>query len=278
MYISFVCSSCSHKMKVPVSFAGKKVKCLQCTAMALVPQPEPARAAALERATPSNSPEGIVFTCPSCGTCFEVAVDLAGKPIRCRECEEWGRVPLAAGEDEAEEEGEEEEGLVATLEAPALSSEGSGSHTPQATEDERVFYRKHGVLVSNGRVVVGENSYPLAGISAAQKSWREHLEYRFRPVFAALCVVAVLGLAGLLLGALSAAGHQRSVGPWVVGLLLTTPVAVVCGILGGGWVRRRSHRLILVNAGIEVQALESDNAVLVADVLEAVNEALKYRK
>jgi hypothetical protein len=272
MHIPFVCPSCSHKMKVPVSFAGKKVKCLQCTALALVPVPEPAATAAVPVAD-TSSPEGIVFTCPSCGACFEVAADLAGKSIRCRECNEWARVPAAAGEDEAPDEE-----LVAVDLTPAAAPEGSGSHTPLAAEGEQVFYRRHGVLVTDTRLAVGGSTYSLADVSAAQKAWREHLEYRFRPVFAALCVLSVAALAALLVGALSASGRHGSVGPWLVGMLLAVPAVVGCGILGGGRVRRRTHHLVLVRSGVEVKVLESDNAVLVSDVFDAVNQAVAARK
>jgi hypothetical protein len=268
MHIPFVCPSCSHKMKVPESFAGKKVKCLQCTAVALVPVPEPAPAgaAATEPAPPAN----IAFTCPSCGSTFDVAADLAGKTIRCRECEEWERVPLPAGQEEAEDAHEE---VVRAVAAP----EGSASHTPLPAGQEKVFYRRHGVLVTNLRVALAGHDYSLPTVSAARKAWRDVLEYRFRPALAALCVLCVAAVAVFLVGTLSAGTGGRPVLPWLAGVLLSIPPAVVCGLLGGGWVRRRIHRLVLVSSGVEVQVLETENAVLVSDVFDAISQAIAAR-
>jgi hypothetical protein len=36
----------------------------------------------------------IVFKCGECGESFEVDESLAGKAIRCRECDQYGKVPL----------------------------------------------------------------------------------------------------------------------------------------------------------------------------------------
>jgi hypothetical protein len=269
MHIRFVCPSCGHKTNVPDSFAGKKVKCVKCSALAPVPEPAPGpEAPAAPAAEPA--PADVPFTCPSCGAHFEVSADLAGKTIRCRECEEWERVPPRPGEGPAA--ADEVTGVAA---AATTNIDASGSHTPHPTEEETVYYRRHGVLVTDRRVATEAQTHWLADVTAARAAWREVLEYRFRPLFAALCVVSVLGMIACLVGTLSAGASNRGgVLPWLVGLLAAIPPAVAFGFLGGGWVRRRFHRLVLVSSDLEVQVFESENGVLVSDVLESVEKAV----
>src|SRR5947209_2751516 len=108
------CASCGSRLKANEKLAGKKTKCPKCKAVLVVPDAgasiEAVAAALLAtvKETPSRtsntvpSPEirnGIKFVCPFCDEVYQVAREMAGRPILCRNCRASSQVAVPVETD-----------------------------------------------------------------------------------------------------------------------------------------------------------------------------------
>lgn len=109
MFIRFACPQCKKGLKVPASFAGKRVKCAACQKPIQVPAaPPPAATPAhaeelaaqvfgdgpkpVEEKAPEGAP--IKFKCYYCDDDITMPADLAGKQVPCPSCRRIVKVPL----------------------------------------------------------------------------------------------------------------------------------------------------------------------------------------
>jgi DNA-directed RNA polymerase subunit RPC12/RpoP len=133
MTIRITCTSCGSKLKARDNLAGKQTRCPRCKTMLLVQPPSDAmesvaaKLLASVEETPSRKSVlvpsneivgGIEFVCPFCEERYQVAQEMAGRSILCRNCRASANVPALPDPDE-----------FAFLLAPRGKKEPSGSTT-----------------------------------------------------------------------------------------------------------------------------------------------------
>ncbi len=82
--IIFSCKHCSHQIKVPDNYAGKKGRCHNCQNIVEVPSKS--------EVTPAANVK-IKFLCTSCGQKIGALKEWAGKMVKCPKCGEINEVP-----------------------------------------------------------------------------------------------------------------------------------------------------------------------------------------
>jgi hypothetical protein len=122
----------------------------------------------------------------------------------------------------------------------------------QKTESEKTFLLTNGATVTNSRIIVPGKTYAMAGITsvrstviAAKRGWA--------------IITAVIGL--ILLGSPDRA----------VGVLL-----LIVGIIWAASLKD-NHAVTLSSASGEVHAVISKDSTYIANIVQAVNEAIVYR-
>lgn len=88
MPIRVACPSCSYTDTVPDEAAGKQIKCPHCRVPLVIGSKEPESPKATPKRIPAHS-----VKCPTCQSRFMVDTSLAGKTVKCRDCQEPFRIP-----------------------------------------------------------------------------------------------------------------------------------------------------------------------------------------
>lgn len=165
--------------------------------------------------------------------------------------EAWGEDDEDAADDAAEETIRQ-----AMLAAPPADEEEEKS----MPAGERIFFQQGDVLVTNSRVVIGTNTYPMANVSSVKLG--KDLEGAATKSSIGFVAPLVLGVvlscsAGSWVPA--ALGGAAGVGLWIY-FMATQQAVVVLGTSGG-----------------DIAALKSPDKELILKVLAAVNDAIVAR-
>ena len=78
---------CGKQFAAPEKFAGKKVKCPECSSQLVIPT------ATEPSAKPGSAPSSKLAVKCSCGKAFAAKPELAGKKVRCPSCKEPVKIP-----------------------------------------------------------------------------------------------------------------------------------------------------------------------------------------
>jgi hypothetical protein len=130
---------------------------------------------------------------------------------------------------------------------------GYGYGPPLAHQGPRVeqqLFGEMGVVVTTARIIVGNTTFPMAGITAVHANKQQNLAGALLcGLLAFLCVFAA-----------------------PTGLLFTLGLAAIAY-----WLGRPRHTIVIATAGTNAVAVESTNAAFVGRVLAAINNALTLR-
>ncbi len=148
--------------------------------------------------------------------------------------------------------------------ASGPSVETHTSTTGGAASSEREFYNTAGVLVTNARFVVGPQTFTMGGVTSVTP-------FTEPPSYKGPGIVIVLGILAALGGCAQNAQGQGW-GGIVAGLVIVA--------LGVWWLSRRkpTYHVLLRTASGEAKPLNSQDANYIGQVVNALNEAIVYRR
>ena len=133
-----------------------------------------------------------------------------------------------------------------------FSGVGSGTAVQVAREEEKSFLREGSVAVTNTRFIVPGKTYAMAGITSV----------RFQEIPAKRAGAFLLCLGGLLLMAIVP----------LVGVILLAIGILWCFVV------KTKYAVALSSSSGEVHAIDGTNEKFIRSIVEALNEAIIYRR